>query len=52
VPDVLAVAALEQRHPVPHLVMLEADYGALHPISLQALRPVRAAPCVRPIGAA
>jgi hypothetical protein len=34
VPDVLAVAALEQRHPVPHLVLFEPDDGAPHTISL------------------
>jgi hypothetical protein len=34
VTDVLAMAALEERHPVPYLVLLEADYGALHSISL------------------
>jgi hypothetical protein len=30
VPDVLPVATLEQGHPVPHLVLLESDDGALH----------------------
>ena len=33
VADVLTVAALEERHPVPHLVLLEADHGAPHAIS-------------------
>lgn len=30
VSDVLTVAALEERHPVPHLVLLEADDAAPH----------------------
>jgi hypothetical protein len=30
VADVLAVAALEERHPVPHFVLLEADDAAPH----------------------
>ena len=34
--DVLAVAALEERDPVPHLVLLEADDAAPHGISLVA----------------
>jgi hypothetical protein len=34
VTDVLTVATLEQGHPVPHLVLLEAHHGALHRISL------------------
>ena len=35
VTDVLAVAALEQGHPVPLVVTVEADHGTLHRISLQ-----------------
>jgi hypothetical protein len=38
VTDVLTVPALEQRHPVPHLVPLEADNAAPHKISLVAPR--------------
>jgi hypothetical protein len=34
VTDVLAVPALEERHPVPHLVLLEADHVAPHGVSL------------------
>jgi hypothetical protein len=29
-PHVLAVAAGEQRHPIPHLVLVEGHDGALH----------------------
>ena len=38
VTHVLAVAALEERHPVPHLVLLEADDAAPHGFSLVAPR--------------
>ena len=41
VTDVLPMAALEQRHPVPHLVLFEPDDGAPHDISLSPDRPSR-----------
>lgn len=38
VTHVLTMAAIEQRHPVPHLVLLEPDDAAPHRISLVARR--------------
>ena len=39
VTHVLAVAALEERHPLPHPVLFEADHAAPHGVSLIAVRP-------------
>lgn len=34
VADVLTMAALEDRHPIPHLVLLETDHAAPHDSSV------------------
>lgn len=46
VTQVLAVAALEERDPVAHVVLLEADDRTPHAISLLALR-IRSSRCGR-----